>query len=87
MTLKWKRESIIFDSLFEADVWADSIGNEIYAKLYDGYDTPDYKIAYSLAFRLAEIEEFRVITERSIDDRYKVWVQVPPEFKKRTILG
>ena len=74
MTLIWKRESIIFDSLFEADVWAGSIGNEIYAKLYDGYDTPDYKIAYSLAFRLAEIEEFRVITERSIDDRYKVWV-------------
>lgn len=74
MTLKWKRESIIFDSLFEADVWADSIVNEIYAKLYDGYDTPDYKIAYSLAFRLAEIEEFRVITERSIDDRFKVWV-------------
>lgn len=74
MTLKWKRESIIFDSLFEADVWADSIVNEIYAKLYDGYDTPDYKIAYSLAFRLAEIEEFRVITERSMDDRYKVWV-------------
>ncbi|WP_438311395.1 hypothetical protein [Sporosarcina sp. FA9] len=74
MTHKWKRESIIFDSLFEADVWADSIGNEIYARLYDGYDTPDYKIAYSLAFRLAEIEEFRVMTKRSIDDRYKVWV-------------
>lgn len=74
MTLKWKKESVIFDSLFEADVWADSIVNEMFAKLYDGYDTPDYKIAYCLAFRLAEIEELRVITERSIDDRYKVWV-------------
>ena len=74
MTLKWKRESIIFDSLFEADIWADSIGNEIYAKLYDGYDTPDYKIAYALAFRLAEMKKSKVNTERSMDDRYKVWV-------------
>ncbi|WOV86796.1 hypothetical protein QWT69_13065 [Sporosarcina oncorhynchi] len=64
MTLKWKRESIIFDSLFEADVWADSIGNEIYAKLYDGYDT------------LAEMKEFRVFAKKTIDNgyRYKVWV-------------
>ena len=74
MTLQWKIENIIFDSLLEADVWADSIANEMYAKLYDGYDTPDYKIAYALAFRLAEIEGFRVITEISLDDRYKVWV-------------
>lgn len=77
MTLRWKREDFIFDSLYEADVWADSIGNEMYAKLYDGYNTPDYKIAYSLAFRLAEMKEFRVITETSInnDKRYKVWVK------------
>ncbi|AHN20383.1 hypothetical protein [Lysinibacillus varians] len=77
MQLKWKRENIIFDSLYEADVWADSIGNEIYARLFDGYDTPDYKIAYSLAFRLAQINEFRVLTEITIDngERYKVWVK------------
>ncbi|PIC57957.1 hypothetical protein CSV80_06525 [Sporosarcina sp. P12(2017)] len=74
MTYKWKIENFIFDSLFEADVWADSIANEMYAKLYDGYDTSDYKIAYALAFKLAGIEEFRVMTESSIDDRYKVWV-------------
>ena len=74
MTLTWKRESILFDSLHEADVWADSIANEMYARLYDGYDTPDYKIAYSLAFRLCVVKTFRVITEKLIDDRYKVWV-------------
>ncbi|WP_432356051.1 hypothetical protein [Sporosarcina sp. A2] len=76
MTLQWKRESIIFDSLYEADVWADSLGNEMYARLYDGYDTPDYKIAYSLAFRIAEMKEFRVFTRRTIgnDYRFKVWV-------------
>lgn len=77
MTLRWKREDFIFDSLYEADLWADSIGNEMYAKLYDGYNTPDYKIAYSLAFRLAEMKEFRVVTEIAInnDKRYKVWVK------------
>ncbi|MFJ5792669.1 hypothetical protein ACIP9G_21645 [Lysinibacillus sp. NPDC093197] len=77
MTLRWKRENIIFDSLYEADVWADSIGNEMYARLYDGYDTPDYKIAYSLAFRLAQMNEFRVFAEMTIDNdrRYKVWVK------------
>ena len=77
MTLKWKRENIIFDSLYEADVWADSIGNEIYARLFDGYSTPDYKIAYALAFRLAEMKEFRVVTEIAMDNdkRYKVWVK------------
>lgn len=77
MTLRWKRENTIFDSLYEADVWADSIGNEIYARLYDGYDTPDYKIAYSLAFRLAEMKEFRVHAEITIDNekRFKVWVK------------
>lgn len=75
MTLRWKKEDIIFDSLHEADEWADSIGNEIYARLYDGYDTPDYKIAYSLAFRLAEMKEFRVVTEIAMDNRYNVWVK------------
>lgn len=76
MTLNWKRETIIFDSLYEADVWADSIGNEMYARLYDGYDTPDSKIAYSLAFRLAEMKEFRVFAKKTIDPeyRFKVWV-------------
>lgn len=73
MMMRWNREDIIFDSLHEADVWADSLANEMYARLYDGYDTPDYKIAYSLAFRLAGIKELKVMTE-STADRYKVWV-------------
>lgn len=74
MALRWKREEILFHSLFEADVWADSIGNEIYARLYDAYDTPDYKVAYSLAFRLAEMKKFKVMTEISMDNRYRVWI-------------
>lgn len=61
MTIKWNREEILFDTLYEADTWADSIANEIYGRIYNGYDTPDYKIAYSLAFRLASIKECRVI--------------------------
>ncbi|WOV83651.1 hypothetical protein PGH26_12275 [Sporosarcina jeotgali] len=39
--MNWKVENFVFDSLQEADVWADSIGNEMYAKLYDGYDVCD----------------------------------------------
>lgn len=30
MTIKWHREEILFDTLYEADTWADSIANEIY---------------------------------------------------------
>jgi len=74
MTIKWNREEILFDTLYEADTWADSIENEIYGRIYNGYDTPYYKIAYSLAFRLASIKEYRVYTENSIEGRYKVWV-------------
>ncbi|EFI69515.1 hypothetical protein BFZC1_07048 [Lysinibacillus fusiformis ZC1] len=74
MTIKWNREEILFDTLYEADTLADSIVNEIYGRIYNGYDTPDYKIAYSLAFRLASIKECRVYTENSIEGRYKVWV-------------
>jgi len=73
MTIKWKKEEIIFDTIHEADMWADSIVNEIYGKNYNGYNTPDFKIAYSLAFRLASIKEYRVCTEYS-KKRYKVWV-------------
>ena len=73
MIIRWNSEEIIFDTLYEADTWADSIANEIYGRIYDGYDTPDYKIAYSLAFRLASIKECRVYTEYN-KNRYKVWV-------------
>jgi len=75
MPIKWNVEELMFDSLYEADVWADSIANEMYARLYNGYDTPDYKIAYSLAFRLAEIKEFAICTARTVD-RYQVWVTI-----------
>lgn len=51
----------------------------MYARLYDGYDTPDYKVAYSLAFRLAGMKGFRVFTKTMRDNdnnrRYKVWVE------------
>lgn len=69
---KWKTEEILFDTMHEADVWADSVANEIYGRLYDGYSTPDYKIACALAFRLAAIENCRVYTEDE-GDRFKVY--------------
>ncbi|MEY8749427.1 hypothetical protein ACI2JA_19905 [Alkalihalobacillus sp. NPDC078783] len=73
MDLRWKKEDKVFDSIHEADVWADSLANEISARLFDAYDTPDYKIAYSLAFRLSQNEKFRVVT-RVTPGRYNVWV-------------
>jgi len=46
MSIRWNVEELMFDSLYEAEVWADSLANEMYARLYNGYDTPDYKIAF-----------------------------------------
>ncbi|MER2171665.1 MAG: hypothetical protein ABS938_13670 [Psychrobacillus psychrodurans] len=74
MNIMWKREEIIFETLYEADVWGDYLANEIYERIYDGYITPDYKIAYSLAFRLASIHTFRVNTQQDGLNIYKVWV-------------
>ncbi|HDR4422889.1 TPA: hypothetical protein QCU60_004331 [Bacillus cereus] len=75
--MKWNSENIMFDTLREAEVWADSIGNEIYGRVYDGYVTPDYKIAYALCFQLAEVPHFKVHTKIDVNNEpwlYKVWV-------------
>lgn len=69
---RWKAEEIAFDTMREADVWADSIANEMYGRLYDSYSTPDYKVACALAFRLAAIENCRVCTEDK-GDRFEVY--------------
>lgn len=55
-------------------MWADSVAKEIYGRIYDGYITSDYKIACSLAFRLASLEEFKVNSAGSGLNQYKVWV-------------
>lgn len=71
------QDTMIFDSMYEAETWADSICNEIYASVFDGYMTFDYKVAYALAFLLAGVKQFHVCTERSVlEDKmvYKVWV-------------
>ncbi|WP_088293481.1 hypothetical protein [Bacillus mycoides] len=75
--MKWKREDVIFETIREAEVWADSIVNEMYGKVFDGYETPDYKIAYALSFFLAQNRKFIVHTEEEFKkDRfiYKVWI-------------
>lgn len=65
MNIKWNSENIIFETLREAEVWTDSIGNEISGRVYDGYVTPDYKIAYVL---LAEVPHFKVHTEIDVNN-------------------
>ncbi|MFT8320214.1 MAG: hypothetical protein ABF649_04845 [Bacillus sp. (in: firmicutes)] len=75
--MKWKNEDIIFDTLWESEVWADSIANEIYGRTIDGYITPDYKIAFALSFFLGSVPNFIVHTEEKIikdSFLYKVWI-------------
>ena len=52
--MKWKREDVIFETIREAEVWADGVANEMYGRLFDGYETLDYKIAYALSFSSAK---------------------------------
>lgn len=48
--MRWKREDVIFETVREAEVWVDGVANEMYGRVFDGYETPDYKIAYALSF-------------------------------------
>lgn len=81
MDIKWKSENVIFDTLWESEVWADSIANEIYGRTIDGYITPDYKIAYALSFFLGAVPSFIVHTEKKLivdSFVYKVWITTAP---------
>lgn len=61
--MRWKREAVIFETIREAEVWADSIANEMYGRVFDRYETRGYKIAYALSFFLAQNREFNIHTE------------------------
>ncbi|WP_231391136.1 hypothetical protein MHH33_16960 [Paenisporosarcina sp. FSL H8-0542] len=73
--MNWLVEDIVFETMLEADVWADSLVNEIYGRNFNGYITTDYKIACAMAFRLATARELRVFTSEDEPNRYKVWVE------------
>ena len=62
MAIRWKEEMMQFETFREAEVWADSIANEIHGRSITGYGTPDFKVATILAFYLAQVSEFRVHT-------------------------
>jgi len=49
---------VIFETVREAEVWADGFVNEMYGRVFDGYETPDYKIAYALSLFLAQNQDF-----------------------------
>lgn len=82
MNIRWHEPNCpedlrIFDTLWEAVEWGDSISNDINAGAFDGYITSDEKVAYVLAFHLAQIDRFHVHAEKSWSDgryNYKVWV-------------
>ena len=63
--------------MFEAIQWAESIYADIYSGVFDGYITPDEKVAMALAFFLAQEEHLRVHTKRQNENNtlvFKVWV-------------
>lgn len=62
-----RREEVIFETMREAEVWADGVANEMHGRVFDGYETLDYKIAYALSFFLAQEREFTVCTEKHFE--------------------
>jgi len=75
--VRWKREDVIFETIREAEVWADGVANEMYGRVFDGYETIDYKIAYALSFFLAQESVWIVHTEKHFEKGrfiYQVWV-------------
>ncbi|KMP33950.1 dehydrogenase [Bacillus cereus] len=49
----------------------------MYGRVFDGYETPDYKIAYALSFLLAQNRELNIHTEVEFNNDmevYKVWI-------------
>ncbi|RWQ72284.1 hypothetical protein [Bacillus cereus] len=75
--MRWKKEEVIFATIREAEVWADGVANEMYGRVLDGYATRDYKVAYALAFFLAQNREFNIYTSVEFNhdiEVYKVWI-------------
>lgn len=79
MAIRWKEEMIQFETFREAEVWADSIANEMHGRSITGYGTPDFKVATILACYLAQVSEFRVHTAMFPLDTevfYQVWIEI-----------
>lgn len=85
MSIRWKEEMLQFETLREAEVWADSIANEMHGRSITGYGTPDFKVATILAFYLAQVPEFRVHTAMvpldaemfyQVEMFYQIWIEI-----------
>ena len=37
--VRWKREDVIFETIREAEAWADGVANEMHGRVFDGYET------------------------------------------------
>jgi len=53
-----EKRRVIFETVREAEVWADGFVNEMYGRVFDGYETTDDKIAYALSLFLAQNQDF-----------------------------
>ncbi|MFD0770549.1 hypothetical protein ACFQZ1_17545 [Bacillus sp. CGMCC 1.60114] len=89
MSIRWhesnyREDHMIFDTLWEAEEWGCSISNDMHAGAFGGYTTPDEKVAYVLAFRLASVPRLHVHTDTVwLEDKmmYKVWVTLSTNAK------
>lgn len=76
MSIHWKKEDMIFETLWEAEEWAKSIADEFHGRIVTGYITPDYKVAYALAFYLVTIPNLNVHAKVESENNkliYKLW--------------
>ncbi|UKS57651.1 hypothetical protein [Exiguobacterium acetylicum] len=77
--MRWKEKMLQFETLREAEVWADSIANEMHDRSITGYGTPDFKVATILVFYLAQVPESRVhtaIVPLDAEMFYQVWIEI-----------
>lgn len=75
--VRYKQDYVIFDTMLEAIVWAESISADIFSGVFDGYTSPDEKVAMALAFMLAQKDDLIVHTKREIENNalvFKVWI-------------
>lgn len=82
--IRWHQDGMKFDTLRESHEWAYSVVYNEIGNLYDGYQTEDEKIAYSLVYELTRLntissEQIEVYAHESSSNPgnlmvYRVWV-------------
>lgn len=56
--IRWHKDGMKFETLRESHEWAYSVVYNEIGNIYDGYQTEDEKIAYSLVYELTRLNTF-----------------------------